>query len=106
MELDLEAIGVSLANYSLMVFVAAFVFSAISIFGGLQISTIGGLPLIGWLGYLIGPIILFAYRRYESAGKPGYDQQVELIGLFGSLLLSPAVGVIIGIILYLIGRFG
>lgn len=106
MDIDLKRLGVILANYSAMVFVAAFAFSAIGMFAGLGAGQIGSLPVIGWIGYLLGPIAYFAYRHHKSAGEESYDQQIELFGLIGSIVLSPLLGILLGAVLYLIGRFG
>ncbi|MFQ3275065.1 MAG: hypothetical protein ACI9LV_000742 [Candidatus Nanohaloarchaea archaeon] len=106
MGIDLKSAGMSLANYSAMVLGAAFFLALFAMIAQVEILSIGGLPLTGWIGYFLGPIAYFVYRRRKSANIPDYDRQVELIGLFGSLILSPALGIILGLILYLIGRFG
>jgi hypothetical protein len=102
--------GIALISGFILQYVGALYFSSalqasmsslVQITGFVSIATLMLFSLVG----LIGTSAFYLYRKnYKRQEIKSYDSRVEILGVFLPILLTPLGGLVVGVLLYIIGK--
>ena len=102
--------GIALISGFILQYVGALYFSSalqasmsslVQITGFVSLASLMLFSLVG----LIGTSAFYLYRKnYRRQEIESYDSRVEILGVFLPILLTPLGGLVVGVLLYMIGK--